>query len=108
LRKIKKGGLHVALFGNKESKEEKQDRELQKFMDRYQLEDLDEKDMVVLRRITNDLMGTGLFKVGLAFSFAKPEEQAKVRYLSTLIEQNWILIRQMSRLNKNLEVLAKK
>jgi len=97
----------VPLFG-RESKEEKQEREAQEYMDRYQLEDLDEKDLVVLRRIVSDLRGTGLMKAGLALSFAKAEEQAKIRYLSVLVEQNWMLIRQISRLNKNLEALAKK
>ncbi|HGI4981335.1 TPA: hypothetical protein ACJS04_001023 [Streptococcus agalactiae] len=42
----------------------------------------------------NDLAGNGFFKAGMALSFAKAEEQAKVTYLSALVEQNWILISQ--------------
>lgn len=97
----------MGLFGNKETAEERQKRELQKFMNRYQLEDLDEKDLVVLQRIANDLAGNSAFKMGMAFSFAKAEEQAKVTYLSALVEQNWMIIRQLSRLNNNLEKLEK-
>lgn len=41
----------------------------------------------------------------MALSFAKAEEQAKVTYLSALVEQNWMIIRQLSRLNKNIEEL---
>lgn len=94
------------LFGSrKESKEDKDARELQKFMERYQLEDLDEKDLVVLRRISLDLMGNRWFKAGMALSFAKAEEQAKVTYLSALVEQNWMIMRQLARLNRNLEAL---
>lgn len=84
----------MALFGEKKSKEEKQQEKLQKFMDRYQLEDLDEKDLVVLQRIATDLTGNTWFKAGMALSFAKAEEQAKVTYLSALAEQNWMIIRQ--------------
>jgi len=98
----------VALFGEKKSREEKQQEKLQKFMDRYQLEDLDEKDLVVLQRIATDLTGNTWFKAGMALSFAKAEEQAKVTYLSALAEQNWMIIRQLSRLNKNIEKLLEK
>ena len=44
----------------------------------------------------------------MALSFAKAEEQAKVTYLSALTEQNWMIIRQLSRLNKNIEKLLEK
>lgn len=96
------------MFGPKETKEEKEQKELQKFMERYQLEDLDEKDLVVLRRISQDLAGNKWFKAGMALSFASGEEQAKVTYLSALVEQNWMLIRQLSRLNTNIEKLLNK
>ncbi|WP_425539405.1 hypothetical protein [Microaceticoccus formicicus] len=96
----------MALFGKKETKEEKEERKLQEFMERYQLESLDEKDLIVLQRIANDLVGNNFFKVGMALSFAKAEEQAKVTYLSALVEQNWMIIRQLGRLNENIEKLV--
>lgn len=77
-------------------------------MNKYQLEDLDEKDLIVLQRIANDLAGNNFFKTGMALSFAKAEEQVKVTYLSTLVEQNWMIIRQLGRLNKNMEELKNK
>lgn len=92
------------MFGGKK-KQDKEEKQMQKFMEKYQLEDLDEKDLVVLQRIANDLFANNLFKVGLALTFAKAEEQAKVTYLSALVEQNWMIIRQLSRLNKNIEKL---
>lgn len=95
-------------FGKKKSKEEKEQEKLQQFMERYQLEDLDEKDLSVLNRIATDLAGNSWFKAGMALSFAKAEEQAKVGYLSALVEQNWMIIRQLSRLNNNIEELNKK
>ncbi|WP_053219956.1 hypothetical protein [Virgibacillus senegalensis] len=99
----------MGLFGgNNEKKQSKEEKQLQKFMEKYQLEDLDEKDLVVLQRIANDLAGNNFFKAGMALSFAKAEEQAKVTYLSTLVEQNWMIIRQLGRMNSNMEELLKK
>ena len=94
----------MALFGEKQTKEEKEQEQMRKFMEKYQLDEIDKKDLVVLNRIASDLAGNGFFKVGMALSFAKAEEQAKVTYLSALVEQNWVIIRQLSRLNKNLEI----
>lgn len=98
----------MALFGEKRTKEEKAADEMQKFMVKYQLDDLDNKDLVVLKRIAEDLAGNGFLKAGMALSFAKAEEQAKVTYLSALVEQNWMIIRQLGRLNKNIEELNNK
>lgn len=99
-----------SFFTGKENdkKQSKEEKNLEKFMDRYQLEDLDEKDLIVLQRIASDLVGNNLLKTGMALSFAKAEEQAKVTYLSALVEQNWMIIRQLSRLNKNIEELNNK
>jgi len=100
----------MGLLKNKKTKEEKkqdkQHQQLQEFMEKYQLEDLDEKDMAVLQRIVNDLMLNGLLKTSMALSFAKVEEQAKVNYLATLVDQNWMIIRQLSIINKNIEKLV--
>lgn len=98
----------MGLFGEKKSKEEKEMEKMQKFMDRYQLEDLDEQDMKVLQKIAEDLVGNNLIKWGMALSFAKAEDQAKITYLSAMTEQNWMIIRQLSRLNKNMERLLDK
>jgi hypothetical protein len=94
---------------NKETRQEKEQQELEKFMNRYQLDDLDEKDLVVLKRIANDLVVNKFIKVSMVLNLmTKAEEQAKVTYLSALVEQNWMIIRQLSRLNKNIEKLIDK
>lgn len=92
------------MFGNgKETKEEKQERKNQELLAKYGLENMTDKDLESIRNIINDLMGNGLFKTGMALSFAKAEEQAKVTYLSALVEQNWIIIRQLDQINKKLD-----
>lgn len=98
----------MALFGKKEATEEKQQRELNEFKARYGLEDLSAQDLAIVQRVAQDLVGNKWFKAGMALSFAKAEEQAKVTYLSALVEQNWIIMNQLSRLNKNIEALIGK
>lgn len=96
------------MFGAKETKDEKQEKEMQKFMDRYQLDEINQKDLVVIKKIAADLAGNGFLKAGMALSFARAEEQAKVTYLSALVEQNWLIMRQLNRLNSNLEKMNQK
>lgn len=94
------------MFGGK-SKEEKQQGQLDKFMEKYNLDELDPKDLEIVKNIANDLAGNGFLKAGMALGFANVAEQAKVTYLSALVEQNWLIINQLSRLNKNIEKLQK-
>lgn len=100
----------MALFGG-ETKEEKrirkQQEEMQKFMEKYNLNEVKEDDLVVLRRIASDLAGNGFLKAGMALSFAKAEEQAKVTYLSALVEQNWLMIKLLSEINGKLDKIEK-
>lgn len=95
------------MFGGK-SKAEKKQEELQKYIERYNIDDLDPKDLEIVKNIANDLAGNGLLKLGLALSFADGADQAKVSYLSALVEQNWLIINQLSRLNTNVEKLLNK
>lgn len=90
------------------SKEEKQQDEMLRFINRYNLDSIDQKDLIILKRIANDLAGNGFMKAGMALSFAKAEEQAKVTYLSALVEQNWMIIRQLSTLNSKLDKLIER
>ena len=102
----------MALFSNKEDKikkqEEKEQRELEAFMSKYNLNTLNLDDLQVLRRISRDLAGNGFFKVGMGLSFAKGEELAKVTYLSALVEQNWLIIKQLGTLNSKLDEILNK
>lgn len=98
----------MGLFNSKENKEEKKQQEIEKFMERYQLDEISAQDLVIIKKIATDLMGNNLLKAGMALSFAKAEEQAKVTYLSALVEQNWIMIRQLSNISSKLDKLIEK
>ena len=98
----------MALFNSKENKDDKKQQEINKFMEKYQLEEIDDKDLVIIKKIATDLIGNNLLKAGMALSFAKAEEQAKVSYLSALVNQNWIMIRQLSNISNKLDKLLDK
>lgn len=87
----------MGLFGSKDVEGDQQ-----KFLSKYGLENLTPADLVILKRITADIAGNKWFKAGMALSFAKAEEQAKVSYLSALVEQNWLIIRKLDEISKRL------
>jgi hypothetical protein len=97
----------MALFGGndkKETKEDKQARKEQALLAKYGLDSLtDPIDISSVQKIVSELIGTGLMETGMKLSFsAKTEEQLQVQYQRILLEQNWIIIRQLDRLNQIL------
>lgn len=100
----------MGLFNSqpKQNPEEKKQAEMQKFIEKYNIDSLNEKDLEIVKRIASDLVGNGLMKTGMALSFANADDQLKVTYLSALVEQNWLIINQLSRLNDTFEKLANK
>ena len=93
----------MALFGGKETKEEKQARKAQELLEKYGLQELsDPRDLESVKNISLTLVGNPFLELGTSLS-AKSEDLVKMNYLSAITEQNWIIIRQLDRLNKNLE-----
>lgn len=92
----------MGLFSKDETKMERTARKEQEILERYGLTEVSPMDIESIRKIIADLSGNGLLKAGMAFTFAKGEEQAKVTYLSALVEQNWIIIRQLDRIQRML------
>ena len=85
------------MFG-KETKEEKQARKTRELMERYGVEALtDPRDQKSVRNIATELAGNGLMEFGIALG-GKAEDVAKLSLLRTLVEQNWIIIRQLDRI----------
>lgn len=89
------------MFGKeKGSKEEKQLRQQQEVMEKYGLQDLsDPQDIESVKKIVQELYGTNVMEAGLKLS-GSPADIEKVIFLRTLIEQNFIIIRQLDRISK--------
>jgi hypothetical protein len=94
----------MALFRSQEEK-------TQEFIDRYGLTGLtNEADQASVYKIATELVGTGLMETGMTLSaFGKSSEALlPVYYQRAILEQNWIIIRQLDRISAALEELAKK
>lgn len=98
----------MAVFKSKEQKqiekERKQQEKFENFIKDNGLEQLDENDMKIVKNIIESSTGNDLLDVGLALSFgASSEDRLKINYLKILIQQNWLIINQLSRINKKLD-----
>lgn len=94
----------MALFKEKESKEDKQERKELEMIQKYGLDELtDPRDIESVRKIVSELVGTGLMETGMKLAMANAGDQLKVSYLRATMEQNFIIIRQLEKLNKQLD-----
>lgn len=85
------------MFGNKEDKKAMKEQEL---LEKFGLENLsDPIDAAAVRRIATQITANNLQLVGSALR-GKTEEVAMISLLQSLIEQNWIIIRQLDKLNQ--------
>lgn len=89
---------------------EKQKEKAKKLIDKYGLEGLnDDKDYENVCRIAYELMGSGMMEAGMALSLkGQPYEILPVYYLRAIIDQNWIIIRQLDKLNSYFDALGRK
>lgn len=95
----------MALFGK--GSEEKVDKQLAKeqaILDKYGVGTLtNAEDRASVRKIAQELLGSGAMEAGMKISLAKPAEQLPISYQRAIMEQNFIMIRQLDRIAKLLE-----
>lgn len=88
------------MFGNNA---EKQEQKVQVLLQRYGLQDLsDPRDIQAVRNIATNLSGNKLIEVGTLLQ-GNGVDPAKLSYLNAIMEQNFIMIRQLDKLTKLLE-----
>ena len=88
----------MALF-NSESKEDKKERKAQELLAKYGLEELsDSRDVESIRQIAYKLAGSNLIGIGTVMS-GSAQDVGKLSLLQAIVEQNWIIIRQLDKLN---------
>lgn len=94
----------MAFFKTADEKAEEQAMKEQKLLEKYGVESLSNPaDLASVKRIASELAGSGLMEAGLKIGMAKPEIQVPISYQRTLVEQNFIIIRQLDRIAKLLE-----
>ena len=90
----------MGLFGNNE---EKQEQKAQALLQKYGLQDLsDPRDIQAVKNIAANLAGNKLIEVGAALQ-GNSADSAKMSYLNAIMEQNFIMIRQLDKIAKALE-----
>lgn len=89
----------MGLFSQREEKDE---FETNRTIRKFHLNNLSQDDMETVIQISNDLEGNGLITLGTRLS-GKAEDVAKITYLSAIVRQNWIIINQLSRIEKLLK-----
>lgn len=88
------------MFGNSE---EKKAQKAQQLLEKYGLQDLsDPRDLQAVKNISYNLMGNKLIEFGTALQ-GNGADSAKMSYLNAIMEQNFIMIRQLDRIAKSLE-----
>lgn len=95
----------MALFGGKEAKEEKAARKQQEMLKKYRLEELsDPADLESVKRIVAELFGTDVFELdALLTGDVRNMTRIQMYYQRALVEQNFIIIRMLDRINKKLK-----
>ena len=78
----------------------------QEMLAKYGLDSLnDPADIDSVKKIVSELLGTGMMETGMKIGSlgSKAEDILPVYYQRAILEQNWIIIRQLDRLNKAIE-----
>lgn len=83
----------MGLFSSKDDK-------LMEALEKHHLGDISPKYAEAVQEINMELIGTGAMETGVKLSFGKAEDQLKIAYLRTLVEQNWIIMRMLDDLIK--------
>lgn len=89
----------MAFIKSKEQKE-------QEALEKYGLQNLSNPtDIASVQKIINELLGTGLMEAGLKLGLAKAEVQLPIALQRAMVEQNWIIIRQLDKISQQLDKL---
>lgn len=97
----------MALFEkSRETKEEKQERKEREILEKYGLQALtDPADRASVKKIVSEMAGSSLMEAGIALGGGSERDIARVSmaYQRTIVEQNFVLIRQLDRIARLLE-----
>lgn len=96
----------MALFKSAEEKAAKAAEKEQKLLKKYNLTALsDPEDIESVRKIVSELVGTGLIEFGATLGGGNDRDLQKLQvyYQRAIVEQNFIIIRQLDKIAKSLE-----
>jgi hypothetical protein len=95
----------MGLFGGG-TREEKEARKQEAMLSKYHLTELSNPDDIEsVKTIIEELAGTGMMELGLTLGGGSEKDLLKTQmyYQRALLEQNFIMIRQLNRIEKALQ-----
>ena len=94
----------MALFKSAEDKAAEQARKEKELLEKYGIGNLtNPDDLASMKKIATELAGSGLAELGMKISMKSPEVMLPISYQRTIMEQNFIIIRQLDRIAKLLD-----
>lgn len=94
----------MGLFKSAEEKDLEKAEKERKLLEKYGIPELSNPDDVEsIRKISSELAGTGMMEMGMKISMAKAEFMLPISYQRVLIEQNFVLMRQLDRIEQLLK-----
>lgn len=94
----------MALFGGNEGNSKQEN-----LMAKYGLENIDPQYVDAVQKIARDLAGSGLTQFGgMLANDQKATARANAQFSKAIVEQNWIIIRQLDGISYMLEQIVKK
>ena len=94
----------MALFKSAEDKAAEQARKEKELLEKYGIGNLtNPDDLASMKKIAAELAGSGRAELGMKISMKSPEVMLPISYQRTIMEQNFIIIRQLDRIAKLLD-----
>lgn len=94
----------MGLFINEEKKQQQQEEKNKKILAKYELENISKEYTNAIKNINSELAGSGLGELGnLLAPNAANASRIQIQFLNTIVQQNWIIIRQLDDLNKKIK-----
>lgn len=82
----------------------KNEEKMQKLLNKYELSNLSKEYHNAIRNINYELIGSGLNEFrNLLSSDPKISSRVQIQFLNSLVQQNWIIIRQLNEISKKLD-----
>lgn len=94
----------MGLFKSEEEKQQAKDEKVQKLLDKYELNNLSKDYVNAVQQINSELAGSGLTEFGALLSKdTNASLRVQTQFLNALVQQNWIIIRQLNEINQKLK-----
>ena len=94
----------MGFFKSEEEKQKEKEEKLNRIMSKYGLDELEDKYKTAVSNINSELVGTGAMEFGNMLSFdEKTALKLNTYYINALIQQNWIIIRQLDEISKKIK-----